>query len=167
MDWALRLAAGSFLRAEAKRPALGRLVGLEPFVQLPVRHLQGRASAARASGSVSGVPGRAEDLDHLVERLEPRLIARPRAVHEPDDVACQAQRSRLGARPRSTLGSAIEAASFTSVVGIGIGLSPPVASPSIAAARRLACRPRPDRCRPGPARNGRATSSESMASVRR
>ena len=41
MDWAFMLAAGSRCARQRKRAALGCLVRLEPFVQLPVRDLEG------------------------------------------------------------------------------------------------------------------------------
>ena len=60
-------------------------------------HFQGPRQRDLSGGIGLGVPGGTEDLDDLVQRLQPRLVPRPRAVHEPCDVARQPQRPRRGA----------------------------------------------------------------------
>ena len=70
IDWAFMLAAGSRLARQGEGPALGGLVGLEPFVQLAVRDLQGLGQRGQSFGvGLRPFPGGTED------RRPPRAAA--------------------------------------------------------------------------------------------
>ena len=113
----IEIGRGVSLPRQGKRTTLGGFVGFEPLVQLPVRCLQGLGQGVD-SFRIGGrpVPCRTENRDHVVERLQPRLILRTRPRHELVDVLRQAPCPRPALGGHS--GSAIEAASFNRDIAV-------------------------------------------------
>ncbi len=74
-----------------ERPSLGRLVGLEPFVQSLVGYLEGPANGDPDVVRFS-LPDRTEDLGQVVQRLQARLEAGPVALHVTGNVTRQLER---------------------------------------------------------------------------
>ena len=89
-----------FLSRQGKGPALGGLVRLEPFVQPPVRDFQCACQRSLILRVGLGLPGTPQDLDNVVKRLQPRLVTRSFAVHEPRDASGQLQREPAGVLQR-------------------------------------------------------------------
>ena len=143
-----------FLRARANTWPSAVSSGLSRSCSRSWVTSRARASARNVSGSVSASQAGLEDLDQLVERLEPRLVARARAVHESGDLAGQPLRlpavvSRRALRVDGRCGQFQRARRRST--GSGSLPSGVACSPTAAAALFS---PQGARHRPGPGRSG-------------